>query len=63
METINTPSQAIIKLSEIGNTMQFESDAGGDAALRAGGFWLDFDWADENRKLTKRSNVNKNVNL
>lgn len=31
METINTPSQAIIKLSEIGNTMQFESDAGGDA--------------------------------
>ena len=34
METINTPSQAIIKLSEIGNTMQFESDAGGDAMRR-----------------------------
>lgn len=34
METINTPSQAIIKLSEIGNTMQFESDAGGDAVRR-----------------------------
>lgn len=34
METINTPTQAIIKLSEIGNTMQFESDAGGDAVRR-----------------------------
>ena len=34
METINTPSQAIIRLSEIGNTMQFESDAGGDAVRR-----------------------------
>jgi predicted DNA-binding helix-hairpin-helix protein len=34
METINTPSQAIIKLSEIGNTMRFESDAGGDAVRR-----------------------------
>jgi predicted DNA-binding helix-hairpin-helix protein len=34
MEMINTPTQAIIKLSEIGNTMQFESDAGGDAVRR-----------------------------